>query len=177
MTISTHPTLHQFENSSYLSGESAGYVEALYEAYLQDPNSLPDEWKNYFSSLPKKNDTEISHEAIRDFLKTNTVSALPAPNSQLPLSPQKQSAVDALITAYRRYGHLDAIINPLNPPIIPDVRLQLKHHGLSDADLHSQFDARKLFKNNGTATLEKILSTLQQFYCGSIGIEYTRLIN
>ena len=27
------PTLDQFESNSYLSADSAGYIEALYEAY------------------------------------------------------------------------------------------------------------------------------------------------
>src|SRR3990167_7699646 len=93
------------------------------------------------------------------------------------VSPKKQSAVDALIVAYRRYGHLNAKIDPLSAPVESDVRLQLKHHGLGEADLNTNFDARKLFPNNGVATLEKILSTLQRFYCGSVGIEYAHLIN
>lgn len=173
--------LDQFESSSYLSGESAGYIEALYEAYLENPANVSDHWRDYFASLPKSGSeklTDISHADIRDVLKKIVVnrgaSLLPFP---LPLSPQKQSAVDALITAYRRYGHLNAKVDPLGAPIIPDVRLTLAHHGLNNADLNATFDARRLFLNNGSVTLEKILSTLQTFYCGSIGIEYTRLTN
>ncbi|MCX7120788.1 MAG: 2-oxoglutarate dehydrogenase E1 component [Gammaproteobacteria bacterium] len=162
----------ELESNSYLSGESAGYIEDLYETYLQDPNQVSDHWKNYFSSL-QNGKKDISHEAIREQLIARSHS--PSPTQSL--SPQKQSAIDALITAYRRYGHLDAKIDPLDGMIIPDVRLTLAHHGLNDADLKESFDARKLFPSNGTATLEKILSTLQALYCGSIGVEYTRLIN
>src|SRR3989338_10384603 len=168
--------LQQFENSSYLSGDSAAYIEDLFESYLLDPNSVSAEWKNYFASLPKKNGAaDISHEAIRDTLQKDANNRI-ATTSALPL-PLKQSAVDALITAYRRYGHLNAKVDPLHAPIVPDVRLQLQHHGLSESDLAEQFDARKLFPHNGMATLEKILTTLQNFYCGSIGIEYTRIID
>ena len=167
----------QFESSSYLSGDSAGYIEALYESYLENPDNVSDHWQQYFSSLPKVNGSaEISHADVRDALLMSATQ--PRVLSQAPgLSPQKQSAVDALIMAYRRYGHLNAKIDPLNAPIEPDVRLQLKHHGLTEADLNINFDARKLFPNNGMKTLAVILSTLQQFYCGSVGIEYTRLIN
>ena len=58
-------------------------------------------------------------------------------------SPQKQSAVDALITAYRRYGHLNAKIDPLNSPIKNETRLTLAYHGLSDADLNETFELNK----------------------------------
>ncbi|MCX7125794.1 MAG: 2-oxoglutarate dehydrogenase E1 component, partial [Gammaproteobacteria bacterium] len=164
----------EFEQTSYLSGDSAGYIDDLYETYLQDPNQVSDHWKNYFSSI-QTNQKEVSHEQIRDQLREG--ASQPKIQATLALSPQKQSAVDALITAYRRYGHLDALIDPLEGIIIPDVRLTLAYHGLTESDLNEKFDARKLFPNNGTATLEKILSTLKTLYCGSIGIEYTRLIN
>jgi len=173
-------TLDQFKKNSYLSADSAGYIEDLFDSYLLDPNSVSDEWKNYFSSLPKTNDAvEVSHSDIRDVLRKNAMQPVSSLTSTLTptLSPFKQSAVDALITAYRRYGHLNAKVDPLGAPIIPDVRLGLSYYGLNDADLNETFDARKLFPNNGTATLQKILTTLKTFYCGSIGIEYTRLID
>ncbi|MFZ8813320.1 MAG: 2-oxoglutarate dehydrogenase E1 subunit family protein, partial [Thermus aquaticus] len=34
-----------------LTLESQGYLEALYRAYLEDPFSLPEEWRRYFSAL------------------------------------------------------------------------------------------------------------------------------
>lgn len=170
-----NPTRQQFESNSYLSGDSADYVDALYESYLADPNAVSDHWKNYFASI-QNGSPDVSHAMMRDQLRHISVSPQGSQASS-SLSPQKQSAVDALITAYRRYGHLDAKINPLNTPIKNDVRLTLTHHGLSQSDLNQTFDARKLFSNKPTATLKEILETLQRFYSGSIGFEYTRLIN
>lgn len=178
MTEQTHPTMDEFEKSAYLSGESAEYIDGLYEAYLENPQSVSEHWQRYFSELLKNRSHELSHaqirDAFRDFARQPHVSQTASAGLQ---SPQKQSAVDALITAYRRYGHLNAAVDPLNAPIVPDVRLELAHYGLTDADLETEFDARKLFPNNGTATLRKIVDTLKHFYCGSIGIEYTRLMN
>lgn len=168
-----------FEKTAYLSGESAGYLDDLYETYLHDPAQVSEHWRNYFSSL-QNGQQDISHEVIREQLisKAHTATCPLSPSLPQSLSPQKQSAVDALIIAYRRYGHLNAKVDPLNyVMIIPDVRLTLAYHGLHESDLHETFDAKKLFVDNGTATLQKILSTLQTLYCGSIGIEYTRLIN
>ena len=47
--------MNPFESSSYLSADSADYIDALYEAYLDDPNQVEPHWRAYFSSLPKIN--------------------------------------------------------------------------------------------------------------------------
>ena len=41
----------KMQSSSYLDGNSAGYIEALYEDFLVDPLSVPTGWHQYFSSL------------------------------------------------------------------------------------------------------------------------------
>lgn len=53
--------------SSHFNGGSMAYVEALYEAYLDDPSSVDQEWSQIFDSLPKVNGSaEIKHSVIRD---------------------------------------------------------------------------------------------------------------
>jgi 2-oxoglutarate dehydrogenase E1 component len=37
--------------NSYLFGGNAPYVEELYEAYLDNPGSVPDKWRAYFDAL------------------------------------------------------------------------------------------------------------------------------
>jgi 2-oxoglutarate dehydrogenase E1 component len=37
---------------------SAPYIEALYDSYLEDPNSVSKDWKIYFETLPKNTDSE-----------------------------------------------------------------------------------------------------------------------
>ena len=37
--------------NSYLFGGNAPYVEELYEAYLDNPGSVPDNWRAYFDAL------------------------------------------------------------------------------------------------------------------------------
>ncbi|MEX0343393.1 MAG: 2-oxoglutarate dehydrogenase E1 component [Rhizobiaceae bacterium] len=41
-----------FAATSFLYGGNAAYVEQLFAAFKDDPNSVSDEWRNYFSSLP-----------------------------------------------------------------------------------------------------------------------------
>ena len=35
--------------SSHIGGSNAAYVDELYESYLTDPNSVPEDWRAYFS--------------------------------------------------------------------------------------------------------------------------------
>ena len=35
--------------TSHIAGGNAEYVDALYEHYLQDPNAIPPEWRDYFN--------------------------------------------------------------------------------------------------------------------------------
>ncbi|MGB0223125.1 MAG: 2-oxoglutarate dehydrogenase E1 subunit family protein, partial [Luminiphilus sp.] len=46
------PSMEQQRSTSHLSGGNAAYVEDLYEAYLKDPNDVPQQWREYFDRLP-----------------------------------------------------------------------------------------------------------------------------
>ena len=43
--------MQQHRSNSYLFGGNAPYVEELYEAYLDNPGSVPDNWRTYFDNL------------------------------------------------------------------------------------------------------------------------------
>jgi 2-oxoglutarate dehydrogenase E1 component len=43
--------MQQYRSNSYLFGGNAPYVEELYEAYLDNPGSVPDNWRAYFDNL------------------------------------------------------------------------------------------------------------------------------
>ena len=43
--------MQQQTANSYLFGGNAPYVEELYEAYLNNPGSVPDNWRAYFDSM------------------------------------------------------------------------------------------------------------------------------
>ena len=38
-------------SSSHIAGGNAAYVEDLYERYLRDPNSVEEQWRDYFEKL------------------------------------------------------------------------------------------------------------------------------
>ncbi|MBA2657570.1 MAG: 2-oxoglutarate dehydrogenase E1 component [Tatlockia sp.] len=162
--------------SSYLSGGSMEYVDALYEDYLADPHSVPEDWRAAFSALPAINGSasEVSHRDIRDYFLKNANRR----NVQVVTSEDsKQYQVANLINAYRALGHHAAKLDPLEmAKRIPVPNLELAYHQLSDADMNRNFFAGSYF-NGAQMPLHEILQALRDTYCGSIGIEYMHISN
>lgn len=159
--------------ASYLS--STGYVDALYEDYLQDPRSVSEDWQKIFRALPKVDGSreEVSHRAIRDYFLNQATR----PKSFAEVPDSKQAEVTHLINAYRTYGHLVSKLDPLNMADRPSVAsLELGYHNLSDADWDESFFAGDTFLKE-RMPLSEIFEALKQTYCGSIGIEYMHIAN
>ncbi len=163
--------------TSPLDGGSAGYVDELYEDYLADPRSVSEDWRNVFSGLPKvngfdSNTQDVSHAAIRDYfyqLGTTTRARAAVPSSMA--HEHKQEAVIHLVQAYRRSGHMRANLDPLGlqePREIPE--LDFHYHGLTEADLETEFSAGS-FAGIDKAPLKEIIAALNATYSGNIGIE------
>ncbi len=162
-------------SNSYLSGGSMEYVDGLYEDYLRDPNSVPEDWRAAFSQLPKVNGghADVSHREIRDYFLEHAdkrVAAVTTGNGDI-----KQAQVAHLINAYRTNGHQAANLDPLEmlarqlPP-----SLELSYHNLSQSDLSHNFFAGKTFIKE-KMPLADIYKVLRDTYCGSIGIEYMHI--
>ena len=43
--------MRQFLANSYLFGGNAPFIEDLYEKYLSNPQSVPEEWREYFDRM------------------------------------------------------------------------------------------------------------------------------
>ena len=55
-------------STGHLSGSNAEYVEGLYEQYLSEPSSIPQQRRDFFQSLPAANGSnaqEVSHAEIK----------------------------------------------------------------------------------------------------------------
>ncbi len=169
-------SMEAFRLSSYLSGRNAAYIEALYEDYLNDPQGVSNEWSQYFETLSngQMGPVDVSHQAIRQqFRDLATKPKFAAFAPQAPLL-EKQRAVDHFIEAYRRFGHLNAKVDPLGITSPADQRLQLSHYQLLDSDLNQTFQTRGLLPN-AQATLSEIHTALQHCYTSTIGVEYSRI--
>src|SRR6266568_6182654 len=63
--------MKQFQNNSYLFGGNAPYIEDLYESYLDNPGSVPDQWREYFDQMQlvpgagkSAEDRDVAHAPI-----------------------------------------------------------------------------------------------------------------
>ncbi|MEN9465024.1 MAG: hypothetical protein RL217_1205 [Pseudomonadota bacterium] len=178
-------TMEQLWSTSQLAGGNVAYIEELYEAYLQDPNAVTEEWRLFFDQLPRVDDSataETPHQPIREqflLLAKNQHRARLAPQAVVSSEHErKQIKVLQIISAYRGRGHQQAKLDPLElmkREYVPD--LSLAFYGLSDADLETRFQTGSLFIGQDEATLNDILSALQSTYCGTVGAEYMHIVN
>ena len=106
--------METFWSTSHAAGAQSSYLESLYESYIENPASVPDDWKIYFDSLSEVNGghQEISHKEIIERFKENEVNPLIQflPNNVMDSS--KQVRVIQLIQAYRNRGHQKANLDP-----------------------------------------------------------------
>ena len=176
--------MEQFVSSSHFSGANAVYVEGLYETYLHSPNSVPDEWRKFFDSLPRVNGSvkpDVSHDTVVQYfelLGKKKSRPTPAPGSGgIHLEHErKQVKVVQLISSYRFRGHQRAKLDPLNLMVrenVPDLNLQF--HGLTNADLETTFQSGPLYLGKQEATLREIIETLEHTYCGKLGPEFMHI--
>ena len=179
--------LQRLRRSSQLAGANAAYLEAMYEEHLAGGGELPREWQRFFTGLPPLREqgepaAEVPHSGvIRHFerIGRNRLKARPEKQSAAVESEheRKQMRVLELIRAYRARGHKKANIDPLGMMERPEMPLlDLAYHGLSVAEMEEIFDTGSLGYGDGKAKLREIVETLQMTYCGSIGAEYTHIV-
>ena len=158
---------------SFKNGGNSEYLEILYEDYLENPNSLPSEWKKYFDSI-QNGQIDVSHKSIEEQFKNKKFST----ETKVEISENsKASDVQNLINAYRRRGHQVADIDPLGLRLkkeVPD--LELGFHNLSENDLESSFSISN-FQNAKELFLKDIISSLKQTYTSSLGYEFMHIMD
>ena len=174
-------------NDSFLNSANAPYVAELYFKYTQNPKSIDESWKSFFSSL---NEDELS--IISDFggpewkkRDTNVIDDISfdkvvRSSSSVDFNSFKTSTLDSiralrLIRAYRINGHLIANLDPLNlHEKIYHPELDYKSYGFSENDLD-----REIFIDGSlgleTAALKEIIQVLNKTYASSIGVEFLHI--
>ena len=60
--------------SSHIAGGNATYVEDLYESYLTDANSVPEQWRDYFNKLPRVESSAHQVQTLTQFWTTRSAS-------------------------------------------------------------------------------------------------------
>jgi 2-oxoglutarate dehydrogenase E1 component len=169
--------------NSYLFGGNAPYVEELYEAYLENPTAVPDNWRTYFDQLQNLPAPD-GHLATRDqahapivesFALRAKLGSLAAPTQNIDLTvASKQLHIQSLIAAYRSLGSRWADLDPLKRQDRDNIpELDPAFYGLTDLDMDQEFSATNTyFTTDSTMTLRQIITALRDTYCRTIGAEF-----
>ena len=170
----------QYETSP-LYGHNAAAVEALYELYIRDPDSVSEGWRRYFRSLGT-DATESRHTPIREKLVARARTShgngrAASAGSSKVAGDEKQAAVSRMIQVFSLRGHQVADIDPLGlmERPVPGV-LKLDYLGLTEADMDTEFFTGGFAgTGNRRMPLREIIDLLRTIYCGKIGAEFAHM--
>jgi 2-oxoglutarate dehydrogenase E1 component len=176
------PSLRESLASTPLSGGNAPYVEALYEQFLADPQSVDARWREYFQKLRDGSAGEQAHSAVQAAIAQRATKPRLAAGSATSLTADaaaKQGAVSRLVQIYANRGHLIANLDPLGLTQRPRPRvLELSYFGLTDADLDTEFlTGSRPPEVASKLKLREIIAQLEHTYCGTIGAEFAHVSN
>jgi len=173
------PSLRELLASTPLSGGNAPYVEALYEQFLADPQSVDARWREYFQKLRDGHAGEQIHSTVQAAIVQRAGKPRLA-SGGTPLSNDaaaKQGAVSRLVQIYANRGHLVANLDPLGMQKRARPRvLELGYFGLTEADLDTEFlTGSRPTELAPRLKLREIIAQLEHAYCGTIGAEFAHV--
>jgi 2-oxoglutarate dehydrogenase E1 component len=142
-------------SEQYLGNADIQTIDALYNQFKQDPESLDISWRRFFEGFEFQNE---SYPVLPDGSRLNAVTS-------------KEFKVINLINAYRSRGHLFTKTNPVRERRKYSPTLAIENFGLTTADLEETFHAGTDI-GLGDAKLKDIIAHLENSYCQSIGSEY-----
>ena len=162
------------------NASNLAFVESLYAEWLRDPDSVPAEWRTYFSGWG--NGSGNGHAAPRVGPSFRPASLFNPPGQATPQRPAGdgrdalalQDRVDTLVRSYRVRGHMHASLDPLGFARPRFHELDPEYYGFTEADLDRRFSSRGI-QGPDTLTLREILTVLRNTYCRSIGVQFMHI--
>jgi 2-oxoglutarate dehydrogenase E1 component len=163
-----------------VDGLNSGFARDLLEEYLENPDSVPSEWRRLFES--GQSDVVAAHPGLARLLES-VGNGHPAPAAQTaappapaePVSDELLGAVAAamaLVKAHRMHGHLAAHLDPLGsePPGDPALEPERLVPRLTP-ELQARVPASVLRLYVPGETLADTLPRLIETYTGTIAYE------
>lgn len=141
---------------SYIANAHGNYLDELFKAYKDNPESIDESWKKFFEGF------EFAQEKYGEA------------GGDAEVATPKETAVRNLIYNYRSWAHLVSDTNPVRERRPHTAKLELSDFGLSDKDLDTEFEVGAEV-GLGKTSLRKILDKLKKVYAGHIGFEYNHI--
>ena len=132
-----------FSNRSNLE-----YMEEIQKQYLIDPDSVDKSWHYYFQGM------EIGREKCMSCIGSRF-----------------DTRIFQLIRSYRKWGHLNAEIDPLGIQPRMNQNLRLENFGFTEEDLGFIFPTLGVLPHERD-TLRNIVDALETIYCRTLGADY-----
>jgi len=143
----------EIDGTTFLTGANAGFIAELYARFLEDPRSVDESWRRFFSEM---NDdvTTLLTEARGPFwakreppiIGNGAASAAEVDEDALRRATTDSIRALQLIRAYSVRGHLEADLDPLGlEKRGPYPELDYRSHGFTASDLDREIFIANLF--------------------------------
>ena len=180
-----------FEKTSFLGNNSSEFVENLYTEYLNNPNNLPEQWKDFFKGLKdqkekilnnanapswsRKKRLKVTAREPQKFLEKNGNLQTSVSNQNIIEAAKDSVRANMLVRAFRIRGHLIANLDPLGLQKREEhSELRPETYGFAKKD-----ENKKIFLDGvlgiQSATLKEILYIAKKTYCQNIGFEFMHM--
>lgn len=141
-----------------IQGVNLGFALELYERFQKDPTAVDAETRRFFELSPPPADGQAPEGAGNAASIAKIVGAV------------------NLAESIRKFGHMDAQIDPLGSPPPGDPSLLLQSHGVTEADLQ-QLPAGLLGGpiSQGAANFHEVIQRLRRVYSSTLGYDFAHL--
>ena len=194
-----------FQNTSFLQGHNAQYVEQLYARYANDPHAVDESWRAFFetlggdapqgpswarpdwppvpggelvAALDGQWGDDIDPKAAGHKIKSKAQEkGVTVSEEQVRKAVLDSVRAIMLIRAYRIRGHLAADLDPLKlTEHPPQPELDPASYGFTPDDMN-----RPIFLDNvlglEMATMTEIVAIVKRTYCGTFALQYMHISN
>jgi len=190
-----------FEQTSFLYGGNAQFIEQLYGKYLDNPKAVDQHWQQFFAGLednagdakrqvdgpswqrpdwPPAESGELVSAFDGNWPALPKAPAATGKSSQPSLEEVRRATTDSvrvlmMIRAYRVRGHLAADLDPLKlRDRVPQPDLDPATYGFTEADLDRPVFLDKVLGLD-KASVRQIVDILKRTYCSTLGVEYMHI--
>ena len=144
------------------------YAAEQFEAYLKDPASVEESWRQFF---------RFAEQAVGGVAQRAAGTAPVATSGGAPRHDEdyarKVAGAARYTTAIRTYGHFDVQLDPLGTPPPGAAELTLDFFGITEADLDTVTGASLGFPH--LATARDVAIRLKKRYCTNLAVEVAHL--
>jgi 2-oxoglutarate dehydrogenase E1 component len=171
----------QRDGKAKLEGLNEAYASALFHDYLENPEAVPEEWREL---LAERAAAAFGAKSAAAVAAPPPVPAAPPPPTPAPEAAAQEAAPAAdelleavaearsLVDAYRTHGHLAAHLDPLGSEPVGDPALELERIERElTPELQRRVPASLLGLHVPGETLAGALPQLQATYCGTLAYE------